>query len=121
MNKLSLWIRIPITALVISVLAASVVVAVGLIDKWKIVDYSNGMFIGGAIAIAFALLSAFGGWRNRADFKQVYSQSAGDMSIAERSKLWVRDMTRGYNAFLLMSLVGILLIGLSILIGSSLD
>jgi hypothetical protein len=121
MNKLSLWIRIPVTAFVISALAALVVTAIGLIGKWNTVDYSNGMFLGGAVAIAFALLSSFGGWKNRADFKQVYSQSAGDMSIAERSRLWVQDMTRGYNAFLLMSMVGILLIGLSILIGSSLD
>ena len=121
MNKLSLWIRIPLTALVISALAALVIIAIGLIDKWNSVDYSNGMFIGGAVAIVFALLSSFGGWKNRADFKQGYSQSAGDMSIAERSKLWAQDVMRGYNAFLLMSLVGILLIGLSILIGSFLE
>jgi hypothetical protein len=118
MNKRSLWIRIPAAALAISVLAALLVTIIGLIDKWKLVDYSNGMFISGAVAIAFALLSSFGSWRSRTEFNQVYSQSAGDMSIAERSRLWVQDLTRGYNAFLLMSLVGALLIGLSILIGS---
>lgn len=118
MNRPSLWIRIPLAAVAISAAAALLVTIIGLVGRWNRVDYSNGMFIGGAVAIAFAIFSSFGGWRNRADFSQIYSQSAGDMSIAERSRLWVQDMTRGYNAFLLMSLVGVLLIGLSILIGS---
>lgn len=47
--------------------------------------------------------------------------AAGDMSIAERCQLWVQDMTRGYNAIVLLSLVGFLLIGPSVLIDSSLD
>ncbi len=121
MNRPSIWVRLPLTALGISLLAASIVTIIGLVSGWKLVNYSNGMFIGGAVAIAVAILSTFGGWGNRADFKQIYSQSAGDMSLAERSRLWVQDMTRGYNAFLLMTLVGILLIGLSILIGSFLE
>jgi hypothetical protein len=120
MNK-PIWIRLPIAALVIFGLVATAVGIIGLINDWGTVDYSNGMFIGGAVAIAIAILSSFGSWGNRADFKQIYSQSAGDMSLTERSRLLVRDMTRGYNAFLLMSIVGVLLIGFSILIGSTLD
>ena len=92
-----------------------------MFNGWETVEYSNGMFIGGAVAIALAILSSFGSWGNRADFKQMYSQSAGDMSLADRSKLWVQDMTRGYNALLLMSIVGALLIGLSVLIGTFLE
>jgi hypothetical protein len=118
MNHPSLWVRLPLTALGISVFAALIVLAIGLVNGWDRIDYSNGMFIGGAVAIVVAILSSFGGWGNRADFKQMYSQSAGDMSLAERSRLWVQDMTRGYNAVLLMSIVGVLLVGLSILIGT---
>lgn len=120
MNK-PIWIRLPMAALVIFVLAVAVVGIIGLINDWSTVDFSNGMFIGGAVAIALAILSTFGSWGNRADFNQMYSQSAGDMSLAERSKLWVEDMTRGYNAIVLLSLVGFLLIGLSVLIGSFLE
>ena len=120
MNK-PLWIRLPMAAFVLFVLAAGVVGVIGLINDWAAVEYSNGMFIGGAVAIALAILSSFGGWGNRADFKQMYSQSAGDMSLAERSRLWVLDMTRGYNGLLLMTLVGVFLIGLSVLIGSFLE
>lgn len=116
-----LWFRLPITAVVISMLAAIVVWILGLVNGWGALEYSNGMFIAGGGAIALAILSAFGGWGNRADFKQLYSQSAGDMSLSERTRLWVHDMARGYNAVLLMSLVGMLLIGLSVLIGSSLE
>ena len=121
MKKPSLWVLLPLTALGLSLVAALIVAMIGLISSWELVDFSNGMFIGGAIAIAFAILSTFGGWGHRADFNQIYSQSAGEMSLAERSRLWVQEMTRGYNAFLLMSLVGIMLIGLSVLIGSFLD
>jgi len=121
MNKPPLWVRLPLTALGISLFAVLIVTIIGLIYGWETVDYSNGMFIGGAVAISVAILSSFGGWGNRADFKQMYSQSAGQMSLAERSRLWVQDMARGYNAVLLMSIVGLLLIGLSILIGSTLD
>jgi hypothetical protein len=121
MNTHSIWVRLPLTALGISLLTALIATVIGLASGWETVDYSNGMFVAGGAAIALAILSSFGGWANRADFKQMYSQSAGDMSLAERSKLWVQDMTRGYNAFLLMSLVGAILILLSILIGSTLD
>lgn len=109
------------TAIGIALVVALIVTIIGLVSGWEMVDYSNGMFIGGVIAFAVAILSSFGGWGHRADFKQMYSQSAGDMSLAERSRLWAQDLTRGYNAFLLMSLAGTLLIGLSVLIGSSLD
>ena len=121
MNQPPLWIRLPLTALSISLFAALIVSFIGLVSGWEPVDFSNGMFISGAAAIALAILSSFGGWGNRGDFKQMYSQSAGDMSLAERTRLWAQDMTRGYNAVLLLSLVGMLLIGLSVLIGSFLD
>lgn len=114
----SLWVRMPLTALAIALFSAMIIAVIGLVSGWDAVGYSNGMFVGGAVAIAAAILSSFGGWRNRSDFQQMYSQSAGDMALAERTRLWVHDMTRGYNAFLLMSLVGIFLIGFSILIGS---
>jgi hypothetical protein len=121
MNTPSIWVRLPLTALGLALLAALIVMVIGLANGWETVDYSNGMFIAGGAAIALGILSSFGGWGNRADFKQMYSQSAGDMSLAERSKIWVQDLTRAYNAFLLLSLVGAILILLSILIGSTLD
>ena len=120
MNTPPIWVRLPLTALGFALLTALVVMVIGLVNDWEPVEYSNGMFISGGAAIALAILSSFGGWGNRADFKQMYSQSAGDMSLAERSKLWVQDLTRGYNAFLLLSLVGAILILISILIGSTL-
>jgi hypothetical protein len=118
MNKPSLRVRLPLTALGISLATVLIVTIIGLVKAWALVDFSNALFISGAVAITLAILSSFGGWGNRADFGQIYSQSAGDMSLAERSRLWVQDMTRGYNAVLLLSLVGALLIGLSILVGS---
>ena len=121
MNTPSIWVRLPLTGLGIALLAALIVTVIGLANDWETVDYSNGMFIAGGVAIAMAILSSFGSWGNRADFKQMYSQSAGELSLMERRKLWVQDLAHGYNAFLLLSLAGALLILLSVLIGSTLD
>ena len=121
MEKLPVWARMVLTALTLALAAALIVAVIGMLGRWDLVAYSDGMFIAGGVAIAFAILSVFGNWGNRADFKQIYSQSAGDMSLGERSKLWFQDMTRGYNAVVLMTLVGFLLIGLSVLIGSFLE
>lgn len=107
-----------LTAFVLALLAALIVTVVGLFGRWNLVGYSDGMFIAGGIAIAFAILSAFGKWDKQADLVQLDSQLAGEMPLAERSKLLVQDVLRGYNWVVLMSLVGFLLFGLSILIGS---
>lgn len=116
-----LWVRLPVTAVVIFLLAAAIVWIIGLASGWETVDYSNGMFIAGALAIVVAILSSFDGWGHRAGSKQMDGQAAGEMSLAGRARLWVQDLTRGYNAVLLMSIVGILLIGLSVLVGSFMD
>jgi len=118
MRKLSLWIRIPLTALAVSVLTALVVSLFGWIRSWSMTQFSNGMFYAGVLAILIAIIFSFNRKSMLPDYYKRPSESEKGESQMESIRRWVQDMNRGYNAFLLMSLVGILLIGLSVWIAS---
>jgi len=107
--------------LAISFALACVIGLVTLLIGWLLhwnstTQFSNGFFGAGAILIVFGLLSVFGGFGMRSDFKMLYSQSAGDMNTLERSKRWIADMSQGYGLFLFLLLPGIFLIGLAVLV-----
>jgi len=118
MHKLSLWIRIPVTALAVSGLAALVVYLFGLLRNWDATQFSNGMFYAGMIAILIAIIFSFNRKSTLPDYYKPKSPSGKDESSDDAVILWIQDMNRGYNAFLLMSLVGAMLIGLSVWIAS---
>jgi hypothetical protein len=118
MDKISLWIRIPLTALVVSVLTALVVSLFGWVRSWSMTQFSNGMFYAGVLAILIAIIFSFNRKSMLPDYYKQPSESEKSESQMESIRRWVQDMNRGYNAFLLMSLVGILLIGLSVWIAS---
>lgn len=109
----------PVTALALAGATAIVVSIIGLISGWRnTIQFSNGMFIAGAITIAIALLFSMGGQKKQTLEIQSASDAKDNLTIGERSRLWVEDLLQGYNAFLLMTLVGALLIGLSVIIGA---
>ena len=118
MHKLSLWIRIPVTAIAVSILAAVVVSIFGWLRSWSLTQFSNGMFYTGMIAILIAVIFSFNRKSTLPDYYKPKTPSGKVGPDVEGIKLWVNDMNRGYNAFLLMSLVGALLIGLSVWIAS---
>lgn len=118
MHKFSLWIRIPVTAVAISVVAALVVSIFGWIRSWTATQFSNGMFYAGLIAILIAIIFSFNRRSTLPDYYKSQHPSGGDGSQEDGIRLWVEDMNRGYNAFLLMTMVGALLIGLSVWIAS---
>jgi hypothetical protein len=118
MHKLSLWIRIPLTALAVSVLTALVVSIYGWIRSWSATQFSNGMFYAGVLAILIAIIFSFNRKSTLHDYYKPPSPSEMKESQMESIQRWVYDMKRGYNAFLLMSLVGAFLIGLSVWIAS---
>ena len=100
-------------ALVVSILVA----LFGFVSGWRRpVQYSNGLFVVGAAVIIFGLLAVWGGFTSRGNFAMTYAQSVSDMSLAERSKLWMVDALRGYNVVTTCAVCGALLIGLSILV-----
>jgi hypothetical protein len=118
MQKLSLWVRIPVTAIIVSALAALVVALYGWLRNWSTTQFSNGMFYAGMLAILIAVIFSFNRKSTLPDYYKPPSESEKQEDQFESIRRWVEDMNRGYNAFLLMSLVGALLIGISVWIAS---
>ena len=118
MHKLSLWVRIPVTALAVAVITALVVSLFGWLRNWSITQFSNGMFYAGALALLIAIIFSFNRKSTLPDYYKPPSPSEKKEPQGDSIRRWVEDMRRGYNAFLLMTLVGALLIGLSVWIAS---
>ena len=113
------FLRLIISALCLSFIAGLITVGIGALLGWKTsTQFSDGLFIAGAIIMLIGAVSFIGRNISRADFLYLYAGSVGEESITERTRHWVADMTQGYNALILLFLSGGLLIGLSILVGS---
>lgn len=110
-------LRIAIMALLCTLILGALVGLYGWVAGWRsATEFSNGLFVTGSAVIIFGLLSAWGGFTSRGNFEMTYAQSVGDMSLAERVKLWTVDALRGYNVLIAATIIGALLIGLSVLI-----
>jgi len=104
-------------SLIISGIISVILLLAGLILAWKTaVQFSNGFFWAGAILIIFGALSIFGGYSMRSNFGVVYSQSAGDANILERTKQWITDTEQSYSIYVLLLICGAILMLLSVLI-----
>lgn len=105
-------------SLIISGIISVILVVAGLLLSWKTaIQFSNAFFWAGAILIVFGVLSIFGGYGMRSNFGVVYSQSAGDMNILERTKQWITDTEKSYSIYILLLISGGILMLLSVLIG----
>jgi hypothetical protein len=112
------YLKLAGNALAVAIILGLLVSSIGWIFGWRTpVTFSNGMFFSGAALIVLGILSVMGGYSMRSDFKVLYSQSAGDMSLGDRTRRWVADMTQGYRLLVLMTVAGLLLVGAAILIG----
>jgi hypothetical protein len=102
---------------VVTGLALSLLIALsGLIFGWRSsVEFSNGLFLAGSAAIIFGLLSLWGGFTSRGNFALTDIQTDGDMSIGERAKWLAIEVLRGYNVVGTMTVVGAVMIGISII------
>lgn len=110
-------LRVLVTGFVLAVGASLLVALYGLVAGWRTAThFSNGMFVVGSAVIIFGLLAVWGGFTSRGDFAMTYSQSVSDMSLPERTRLWMLDSLRGYHVVAVMTFCGILMIGLAVLI-----
>lgn len=105
--------------LLIAFAIGALVSVIGWVLGWNTpTQFSNGLFIAGAILIALGVLGVMGGYKMRSDFGVIYSQSAGDMNISERTQRWVSDTAQSYGTTAFLTLTGAFLMGLAVLIGS---
>ena len=106
-----------IAAGLVAGLAIGVVVGLfGWVSGWKsALEFSNGLFVAGSAMIIFGMLSAWGGFTSRGSFALTYTQTASDMSLAERAKWTAIEVMRGYNVVGTATVMGLALIALSVL------
>ena len=112
------FLRLLGTTLLLALIIGILVASIGWFLGWKTsTQFSNALFFPGGICIVMGIFSILGGTSMRSHFGVQYSQSAGDMSIGDRTKRWVADMNQGYGAFIFLFLTGGFLISLAVLIG----
>jgi len=113
------FLRLLVTTLLLAIIIGALVSIVGWLLRWHTTtQFSNALFWPGAILIVFGILSVMGGYSMRSNFGMLYSQSASDMNLRERTQRLAADMTQGYSTFIFLCLTGVFLIGLAVLIGS---
>jgi hypothetical protein len=105
-------VRILIGAILFSLISGIVVTMIGLMLGWKTsAQFSDGFFWAGAIMIFIGLVSYQGYSKPTIDGPPVY------VDPAERSNLWAADTFRGKNLMAFFGISGLLLFGLSFLVG----
>ncbi len=111
------YLRMAGISLAIASIIGLHVSGIGWLIVWQSpAKFSNGMFFSGAVLIVLWILSVVGGYSMHSNFKVLYSQSAGDMSMGDRTKRWVADFTQGYHLMVLLTVAGLLLVAAAILI-----
>ena len=105
-------LRILISAILLSLMSALVVVFMGLLLGWQTsTQFSNGLFVAGVLLLLIGLVSFQGYGQRTMSGPPVYGDPA------ERSKLWAADTFQGQNLLAFLGLSGLLLFGLSFLVG----
>jgi hypothetical protein len=116
-TTLSGLLRMLVTGVVLVALFGLLVKLFGIVGGWRsTLQFSNGMFLMGLAVILLGLLFVWGGFTVRGSFFNIYSETVGELSLVERSRLWMLDSLRGYNVLVVAIICGALLIGLSVII-----
>jgi hypothetical protein len=111
--------RIVISAIILALVVGLVVSAVGWLFGWNSVTrFVDGLFWSGAIFIAIGILSIVGVFRGQSNPEDLYSQPTSELSLNQRLRIWLTDITQSYHAFLFFSLTGWLLLGASFLLAT---
>jgi hypothetical protein len=104
-------VRILIRAVLVLLVAGSIVVIIGLTRGWKTsAEFSDGFFFAGAILIFIGLISYMGYSQGSDNEAPVY------LDPAERSFIRAEDTSHGKSLMIFFAIPGVLLFGLSLLI-----
>jgi len=104
-------LRILISAILLSLISGIVVSIIGLMLGWKTpTQFSNGLFLAGAIMMSIGLISFQGYSQRTTDWPPVH------LDPAERANLWAADTLHGKNLVIFFGTSGLLLFGLSFLV-----
>jgi hypothetical protein len=89
----------------------------GLVTGWRSAQqYSDGMFVMGSAIILFGLLAVWGGFTTRGSFAETDLPMIEGQNPSQRLRWWLLDSLRGYQTVAVMTICGLLMIGLAVLI-----
>jgi hypothetical protein len=107
-------LRILTSAILLALVSGIVVAIIGLVLGWKTsTQFSDGFFIAGVILIAIGFVNIMGRLSQPTDPRMEYSQSAVDLDMAERTKIWAADVLHGNHLLAFLGTSGLLLFGLA--------
>ena len=108
--------RILISAVVFSLLAAIIIVIIGVIRKWSTPEeFSNGFFWAGAIVLMAGAVNSLSNLHQPTGSAQ-YMQSVGVVDRKENMRIWQEDVLNGYHLLAFLGIAGVLLLGYAVLI-----
>lgn len=108
--------RILISAVVFSLLAAIIIVIIGVIRKWSTPEeFSNGFFWAGAIVLMAGAVNSLSNLHQPTGSAQ-YMQSVGVVDRKENMRIWQEDVLHGYHLLAFLGIAGVLLLGYAVLI-----
>jgi hypothetical protein len=115
-SRMKSLVRLFLTIDLVTLILAALTTLAGLLLGWKTgLQFSTGFFMVGAFCVVIGVFSVLGGTYGRGDFKYQYTRTASNASSDERTSQLISEMAQGYRFAVLMSVVGLLLIGLSLL------
>ncbi len=81
-------------------------------------EFSDGFLWAGLILGGCGLLSLMGGYGMHNSPTLRVSETAGHMTLSERTRLWVADLEQGWAAAIILGVSGAALFGVSVLLTS---
>jgi hypothetical protein len=110
-------LRFVLFAILLTLITAIIAAVIGLILGWKTpVQFSDGIFFAGVILMAIGFMNLIGMRNQDNNDRRLEYSSALHSDPAEKSKLRLADMARGYNLLALLGTSGLLLFGIAALV-----
>jgi hypothetical protein len=116
-KKNSPILRLLGTVLGLTLVVSLIVTLIGIMFQWNTpVQFSNGFFAAGALAIVLGTFTVTAGFEQRGTFSLLYAETASQASISERTQRMMADINQRYGTLILLISTGLLLVGIAIAI-----
>ena len=118
MSKLTWWLSLLGRILFVDLLVVLFVIGWSWLTKdFSLLSLSNRIFVSMILVASFSLASGLGNFQNRADWRQLLAQSAGQANLAERNQRMMSDMLQVYGVALVMVPAGLIAILIAVCLG----
>jgi len=110
------YLRLCGSAVLLAVVVVLVISGIGWLAGWRAAaQFSNGLSGAGSIIVALGFLSLAGGLHMRGGLRVPNRRPDSDLNRSERARIWAAETIQGYNPLVLLAIIGLFLIGVSLL------